>query len=250
MPDKSTNNVLGSLQNPENGLVKSQTQFSQYHSGSSSWLGTLATLSYKSMYQLKSAAQDTIRLIGLKLNADTVNIPIAAGWNWIPFLPNEALSPDEALASLTPLNGDIVKSQTAFAQFVAGFGWIGNLDFLASPNGYLLKISNPGVLTYPATFTGGGGSEERGAPFRKFQTFGKVGTTTNGLWSVDPSQFEHSMNLIAVVGEENLLAEGDVVGAFAGDEVRGGNEAIWVEPMQNWLVFLTVYANGESEEIT
>ncbi|MEK7257388.1 MAG: Ig-like domain-containing protein, partial [Bacteroidota bacterium] len=167
VPDKSTGNVLSSLQNPAGGLVKSQTQFSQYHSGSSSWLGTLATLGYRSMYQYNAAAVDTIRLVGLKIDADTVNLAINSGWNWIPYLPNEALSPNDALASLTLANGDLVKSQTAFAQFVSGSGWIGNLDFLSAPNGYLLKVANPGVLTYPADdgFTSGGGaSEQNGKP--------------------------------------------------------------------------------------
>jgi hypothetical protein len=71
------------------------------------------------------------------------------------------------------------------------------------------------------------------------------------IWNVDPSQFEHSMNVVAVVGAgENLLDDSDVVGAFVGNQVRGGSEALWVEQLQSWLVFLTVYANENGEELS
>jgi hypothetical protein len=246
VPDKATGNVLGSLNHPQSGLIKSQTQFSQYSVPLSQWLGSLTQLGYKSMYQYQAAQVDTIDLVGKRIIPDTVNIPVSSGWNWISYLPNEAMQPDEALASLMPLNNDIIKGRTSFAQYVAGIGWVGNLDFMSPPNGYMLKISNPGVLVYPP-------DAMPGLPGNGFEELEQqeLSDRSQSIWTVDPSQFEHSMNVVAVVGAgENLLDEGDAVGAFAGNQVRGGSEALWVEQLQSWLVFLTVYANGNGEELS
>lgn len=261
-PDKGINPMLASLEHPQGALMKGQTQFSQYHTGLAQWLGSLQSLSYKTMYQYKSAEYDTILHVGAKINPDTVHIPIQIGWNWIGYLPQESMHADLALASLSPLNGDVLKGQTTFAQYVAGLGWIGSLNFLSAPNGYLLRMSNPGVLTFPGPNLIGNG------PVDQLMLTGGDQTAVSGtspliplaashtpdlqtLWTVDPTLFEHSMNLVAIVGADaNLLEDGDVVGAFVGSEVRGGNEAIYVEPLQAWLVFLTAYANEGGEEMS
>ncbi|MEY3367798.1 MAG: hypothetical protein RI973_953 [Bacteroidota bacterium] len=246
VPDKSTDNVLSSLSHPQGGLIKGQAQFSQYYLPLSQWLGSLTQLGYKSLYQYQASQADTIDLLGKRIIPDTVNIPVGIGWNWISYLPNEALHPDEALASLMPLNNDIIKGRTSFAQYVSGIGWVGNLDYMLPPNGYMLKLSNPGVLVYPP-------DAMPGAPGNGFGELQhqELSDRSLSIWNVDPSQFEHSMNAVAVVGAgENLLDDGDVVGAFVGSQVRGGSEALWVEPLQSWLVFLTVYANESGEELS
>ncbi|MEY3368923.1 MAG: hypothetical protein RI973_2078, partial [Bacteroidota bacterium] len=63
VPDKATGNVLSSLNHPQSGLIKSQTQFSQYSVPLSQWLGSLMQLGYKSMYQYQAAQVDTIELL-------------------------------------------------------------------------------------------------------------------------------------------------------------------------------------------
>jgi hypothetical protein len=246
-PNKNTSSVLSSLNNPQGSLIKNQTQFSQYSVPLSQWIGSLTNLGYKSMYQYQSAANDTIDLLGMRILPDTVSIPINTGWNWISYLPNDARTPDEALSTLVPLNNDIIKGRSTFAQYMAGIGWIGNLDYLSPPNGYMLKISNPGILVYPPDLLPQGPGFPNELPNQEL-----TDRSTSSLWNVDPSLFEHSMNLIAVVGaNENLLDEGDAVGAFVNGEVRGGSDAMWVEPLQSWLVFLTVYANlSAGEEVS
>jgi hypothetical protein len=172
-------------------------------------------------------------------------MPVSVGWNWIGYLPQQGLSVDDALASLNPLNGDIIKSQTSFAQYVAGIGWLGNLNFMSSPNGYLLNISNAGDLIYPASLVGEE-EEEQFAP-------GLVeGRSPGNYWEVVPQQYEHSMNMVGIVidaDDLNLLQEMDEVGAFVNGEVRGSSKPIYIPAFDAYYLFLTVFANEEGEEV-
>jgi hypothetical protein len=152
---------------------------------------------------------------------------------------------NQALASLSPLNGDIIKSQAGFAQYVAGVGWVVKLGFMSSPNGYLQNLAAPGTLTYPESFNGP--NEEA------FRNQGGIEARSTAQWEVDPHQYEHSMNLIAVVTDAetgNLLQEGDEVGAFINGEVRGSAQPIYVEAMDAYLLFMTVYGNAEGGTVT
>ncbi|MEL7161896.1 MAG: T9SS type A sorting domain-containing protein, partial [Bacteroidota bacterium] len=72
-------------------------------------------------------------------------------------------------------------------------------------------------------------------------------------WSVNPHDFEQTMNLVAVVHDslaQNVLAPGDALAVLVGEEVRGVDSVLYVPALQAHLVFLTVYANGEGEEIS
>ncbi|MCB9333274.1 MAG: T9SS type A sorting domain-containing protein [Lewinellaceae bacterium] len=237
-PDPALNSALGSLKYPENDLIKAQTSFAEYFG--TDWIGSLTELGNTSMYQFLADKPDTIVMNGMLISPNTVQIPVVAGWNWLGYLPNQALPLDAALATLTPLNGDIVKSQTAFAQYVAGTGWIGSLKFMEAPKGYKLKISNAGSLVYPSNFKGNEVLEERGgAP-----------VATN-FWNVDPTQFEYSMTLVGMlsVNGQNGTADVHELGAFVGSELRGSAQAIYVEPLSSYLFFLTLYANAPGEDL-
>ena len=89
--------------------------------------------------------KDTICIKGSPYLTDKFPITISPGWNWVGYIPSTGMTVTQAFKDLTPLNGDIIKSQTLFAQYVAGIGWIGNLSFLEPLKGYLLKISNSGT---------------------------------------------------------------------------------------------------------
>jgi hypothetical protein len=99
---------------------------------------------YSHLFQYRADQKDTIRMSGAPVDPSGVNIPISAGWNWIGYVPNYPLPVSTALGSLTPLNGDIIKGQTAFAQYVAGFGWLGSLQYMEPPKGYQFEDQHPG----------------------------------------------------------------------------------------------------------
>ncbi len=252
------NQALSSLTNPAGALIKTQVPFSAYSTATNSWIGTLTNLTHTTMYQYNSLAYDSISILGAPVDPSTA-IPLVAGWNWIGYLPQFGLTVTQALDSLSPLNGDIIKGQLSFAQYVAGLGWIGNLNFMSSPNGYLLKLSNPDILKYPQSgdnITTNGSSVAGKNPMafkenRKLEIDRlSAGEKPYSYWSLNPQNFEYSMNSIAVVVNApggNILEEGDEVGAFVSDEVRGSSKAIYIPGLDAYMIFLTVYANKEGE---
>lgn len=237
-PDPALDLGLVSLQHPENDLIKAQASFAEYFGGN--WLGSLTELNNTGMFQFRADSPDTIQMVGTLIDPDSISIPINSGWNWIGYVPNYALPVTEALAGLTPLNGDIIKGQTAFAQYLAGFGWLGSLNYLEPPKGYQLKISNAGTLTYPQNNLVGPASENRGLPNQQ----------TNH-WNVDPSTFEYSMTLVGMlqIGEQNATLEQHELGVFAGDELRGSATAIYVAPLNAYMFFLTTYSNTSGDPL-
>jgi hypothetical protein len=237
-PDPAINPALASLKHPANDLVKGQAGFSTY---GGSWLGSLTTLENTTMYQFRADQPDTIKMTGLTIDPTSVNIPLSNGWNWIGYLPNYPLSVNNALASLSPASGDLIKGQYGFAQFIPPHGWIGNLNYLVPPQGYQIKLTGTGTLTYPPKSLVG--SEQVAAR-------GETETGT-AYWNVDPTQFENSMTLVGMYAndEQNATTAAHEIGAFAGAELRGAAKALYVEPLDRYVFFLTVFSNGSGEQL-
>jgi len=233
--DNSADNVLNTLQNKTGDLIKDDNTFAEFAAGS--WIGSLNDLGFEKRYLMFSEAEDTICLTGVPYDVETSTIDIEAGWNWIGFVPQQGLLVDDALSSLDPLEGDIVKSQTAFAQFIPTFGWIGNLNVMEAPNGYLLNISNAGVLDYDVQLS---------------RSRTKVGLNTksmmNPYWDVETNLFQHNMNITAVINSEQYdLNENDQIGVFVDGELRGYGQAVYAEPLQQYLLFITASGNIPNE---
>jgi hypothetical protein len=270
LSNPTVSGALQSLKNPGEGLIKNQSSFSQYSVPLKQWFGTLDSISPYSMYQLNALAVDSVLMVGLPIDA-TQPIPVKGGWNWIGYLPQFALPIGNALSSLTPTSGDFIKSQLGFAQYIPGSGWIGNLNFLSAPNGYLLKLTNPGTLTYPTVTSLHEESpteirlRERSRNSSNTLAANEDPTRTeidkisgdlmlSNHWEIDPTRYEYSMNAVAIVLKDesanNILSEGDEVGTFVGNEFRGSGKAIFVPALNTFILFITTYANKEGEILT
>ncbi len=243
--DPALDVALASLNHPQNDLMKSQNAFATYFTGGG-WLGSLTALNNTGMYIYRADQPDTLRMLGNVLDPATTPIPVVTGWNWIGYVPNYALPINDALSSLSAQTGDLIKSQTAFAQFInPTFGWIGNLLYLQQPNGYQIKLAAPGTLVYPPA--------PSNRPMAGLHALRPNAVSDRGssYWSVDPTQYEHGMTLIGMLqgNGENTTGAGMELGAFAGEQVRGSAPAIYIEPLDAYLFFMTVYANSSGEPI-
>jgi hypothetical protein len=83
----------------------------------------------------------------LEPDAHIQSIELNAGWTWISMnvqQPNISLA--ALLSHLTPANGDIIKGQTAFSQYMEDIGWQGNLQQLEIGKSYCINITDPQEL--------------------------------------------------------------------------------------------------------
>ncbi len=248
-PNDSLNAALASLHHPQNDLISSQGPFSEYNLGS--WIGTLYTLNNTSMYIYRADQADILRMVGMPIDPALLPIPLTAGWNWIGYVPNYSLPIDDALASIPSLPGDLIKSQFSFAQYArviqgpdTTYRWVGNLKYLTPPNGYQIRLAQPGALTYPPAPQPleGNPVQGRGGPEMP---------PIAAYWTVNPAQYEYTSTLIGMLrsGGANATTGNLELGAFAGAEVRGAAQAIYIEPLDVHLFFLTMYANAAGELI-
>lgn len=240
-PNNSINTALAYLQHPEDGLIKSQSSFSSYVTGTG-WAGSLTTVNNTSMYNYKSDVRDTLKMIGSLISPDTLPITVVQGWNWIGYVPNYSLPVNDALASLPAAVGDIIKSQEAFAQYIGTpHGWIGNLKFMEAPKGYQIKVANPGTLTYPENtqFKGGEPADRGENPVQA------------SFWTVNPSQYEYGSTFIGMLSVDgaNATTASLELGAFHGNEVRGSAQAVFIPSMNTYLFFMTIYSNVSGQPI-
>lgn len=238
-PDPAINSALASLKYPDNDLIKDQVSFSPYENPLAMWIGSLDSMGNKTMYQYRADRPDTLKMMGLVIDPATTPIALDSNWNWIGYVPNYPLSVNDALSSIDAEDGNLIKGQYGFSQYIDGFGWIGNLRFLYPPQGYQIKLSKPGTLTYPPKSNlGPEETKDRGRPELAF-------------WNVDASKFEHSMTLIGMIaqGEQNITGAQHEIGVFAGNELRGSAKAIYVAPYQAYVFFLTTYANSSGEAL-
>ena len=257
----TTNGALSSLSSPSGATIKSQGPFSQYSSIAGSWLGSLTSLVPTRLYQYHGLSRDSLSIIGNYINPVLRPITLDTGWNWIGYLPTQSLKVNDALASVNAANGDIIKSQLHFAQYLAGTGWVGNLKTMNAPNGYLLKLANSGVLTYPdpLNFKGDNESGVRNPVVPDYHGLTEISATPPSqlpfeYWQVDPTKYEYNMNAIAIVVESgtetNILHDGDEVAAFVNNEVRGSGKAIYLPELRAYMIFMTMYANTDGEVMT
>jgi len=76
------------------------------------------------------------------------SISLNKGWNWVSFNLNaESSATNDLLSTMQNTSrGDVIKSQSAYSQYVPGLGWVGPLGKIDSTKSYRMKLTNPDVL--------------------------------------------------------------------------------------------------------
>jgi hypothetical protein len=229
--DNSVTNVLSSLKHKQNAIIKDNNKFSRYYvENNLGWQNTLQTIQPEKRYMLYLEQNDTLCIRGMPYASETRPITIVKGWNWIGVIPQIGNSVTQALKGLTPLNGDIIKDQSRFAQFVAGIGWVGNLNFLEAPKGYLLNISNPGLLIYQNSNNVIDGKVQQ----KRLEEAAEVPL------NFAHSQYNSNMNIIARVTGIGI-DPGDELRAYINGELKGKIASQYVSSFSEQLFFLTTY---------
>ena len=129
-------------------IIKNMTSNATLENGT--WSNTL-TFENETMFLIYLENPVTLELTAAPANPAEHPIILAPGWNWIPFLGNEAMSMQEALSGLNPNEGDVIKSSSQNATYANGQGWNGSLNTLAPSMGYMYLNNGTTslTLTYP-----------------------------------------------------------------------------------------------------
>lgn len=86
-----------------------------------------------------------------------LSVTLSAGWNWIGYMGASTKAINEALKTIQPSHGDMIKSQSQQASYSSATGlWSGPLTTLEPGKGYLyLHYGAPGHLGVPGDVPGG-----------------------------------------------------------------------------------------------
>jgi hypothetical protein len=175
----------------------------------------------------------TMSILGAIANPENHPITLNKGMNHIGFVSSEPMSLDEALADLTATNGDIIKTQTDYAEFYdyPGFTmWYGSLSSINPGEGLMYKSQNNNTVTftYPSASAKGNRNE--------------VVEAKELRWNANYMAYPNNMTVLAVVefaGEE-IASENYELAAFVNDECRGSITLKYVKPIDRYVAFLTV----------
>ena len=202
--------------------IKNLNYDATYSADSSTWNvgGGLHQLDNKQMYMLYAKEEKVLPISGSIIDPATTPLTIKAGkWNYISYLPQNTLPVKTALAGYNAENGDIVKSQNAFAMYF-GNEWIGSLTYMKPTEGYMLQnnAKTDKTLTYPSK-----ASTVSAAPTRRI----------NAKQPYNMSVFAHC----------DAIQDGDVIYAIVNGEICG--EAIAV-PYKHGVVLQCISISGSA----
>ncbi len=230
-------NSIGSagmiIKSRSNGYVEAYP-----YNGGTSWYGTLSSINNEQMYKIRTNAACNAIIVGDLASPANHPITINSGWNWIGFPCNQNVGVDVALSGFTPANNDIIKGRNGYTTYYSDANysmWYGTLNTLESGKGYMYRSnsSTPKTLTFQ---TGRG------------ETAAENITSENNHYRPNSGSYADNMTLAAVLeldGEE-LRSEDYELAAFVGDECRGSVRLMYVEPLDRYMAFLTVF--GEQSE--
>ena len=219
------------IQSQNDGYVKSVLR-----NGNVLWGGQLTSINNEEMNKIGTKYVCEATMEGIATDPASHPITISKGWNWIGFPCDHSVSVTEALSGFTPRNNDVIKGLHSVATFNNGT-WSGTLNTLEPGQGYMYgtKSNTPKTLVFQ---TGNRGEA----------TLANITPANNFYQPTD--DYADNMTVIAVVeldGEE-LRSEDYELAAFAGDECRGSVKLMYVEPINRYVAFLTVFGD-EAEDL-
>lgn len=198
-------------------IIKSQTAWLMNENGN--WGGNLKdSLTNDKMYTVKLKNDRTLRLVGQPVNPGKNPITLKGGWNWVGYYGRQVASVTDALADMSPEDGDILKGQTGVAYYDR-YEWAGSLLMMEPGVGYMIYTSmNPG----DSTLFRYSGSTVSHAPFRA-PALSKQVDNANDSFTFHPVDYRnYSGNAImsAKIVKDNVAVSKAEIAIFAGDECR------------------------------
>lgn len=209
------------------------------YNGSTGWFGNLSSLSNEQMYKIEVSEDGNAAVAGTVTGTSSHPITINSGWNWIGYPMNQSVSVETALSGFSPTVEDLLKGREDYAIYYDDdweSGWFGTLNTLDPGCGYMYHSLSSGTKTL--VYQTGRGEA----------TVDNI-TPENNINKPVDQRFADNMVVTAVVemvGEE-LRSDAYELAAFADGECRGSVKLIYVEPLDRYVAFLTVFGETGDE---
>lgn len=199
-------------------------------------------LNINESYHVYSPEGGTLDIAGPIVKADTVTVKLTAAqngktvWRWIGYPLGTMSTISEALADMTPVVNDIIKSQSEYAIY-NGNAWVGNLKRLKPGEGYLYGYhgTSDASWTYPDKSDGYGAL----AP-----SLEAAARSVSYRFSADRCRYSANATLLADVLVDGRPAAGMQLGAFVDGECRG-----WTTVDSTGIAYLVVSGDEASSRV-
>lgn len=222
----SVNTAMASGSWTSDDVVKDNKYVDMYSANQKQWIGTLSkhgALNNTQMYKVRSSKAQTLGLTGEAVHPAETAITLGAGWNYISYLPLVNMNVSDALKGYKAENGDVIKSQDAFATYSTANGWEGDLTTMTVGRGYMLKRGvNASQVSFTYPVESFGSSVKAAAPAKSYR-------------------YADNMNIIGEVEGINV-EDGDSLVAYVNGEIRGASRL-----ERNHKVFLTIQGDEDAK---
>ena len=214
--------------------IKSKTEYIEFVGGQ--WNGTLTSVVNEQMYQIEMVEDYVLGVHGDIANPADHPITLISDWNWIGYPLTDSLDVDVALAGYEAVEGDCVRSLECYAEYNDGIGWIGSLKTMYPGEGYqLLNTSNN---TKTLIYQNPGRGEVKANR-----------TTRDNYWQPNVHQFANNMCITSTIklNRRDFNNENLEIGAFCNGECRGSARPMYIEQLDKYVTFLTIYGEDGDE---
>ncbi len=194
--------------------IKSQNAYLSFENGS--WGGDLTGgLTNGQMYAVLMKADRTLRLVGARVEPSSNPVTVYNGWNWIGYYGRQVSDVTDALADLTPDDGNIIKGQSGVAYYDT-YEWSGSLSMLEPGEGYKLNVAlganEAKTFSYPSSVV-------NLAPSRKIMR-AAANRAAGTFQPVDFRIYSGNATMAVKVLKDNVPLANAEVGVFASGECR------------------------------
>ena len=202
------------------------------------WHGSLSSILKGNMYMIKTSqaiSEDGFKIAGTFVDHEEIAIELSYGWNWISYPVRESVGLSDALKDFNPKEGDQIKSYSnGFAQY-SNNEWQGSLATMIPGQGYMYKSNNSTKYVY------------YNVPETGSRAALKANVTAEDNHWAPTSNYANNMTMIAMLNIDGEMSGNDYeIAAFANGECRGSARPIYVESVDAYMLFMTIY--GEEVE--
>ena len=200
------------------------------------WDGTLEGIYVDKMYQVYMNGFYNPTINAPEVHPADHPVSIKKGWNWIGYPCMNTNTVGTALANFNPSEEDLLKSRNGFVTYYEDYGWWGAMGEMIPGTGYKYQSTaeDSKTLIY-----------NEGAKSVPFHT----SDVTNLHWSTNGDAFYGNANVIATIDAADItLSETIEIGAFVNNECRGSAKMLYVEPLDQYMAFITIFGD-ENEEV-